>query len=77
MDRTDPLGPDLELMSRGELRSKFGIPNYVVFIIMLLVSAIIGRQPDTQQCHSFMYFPGVYYWWRGQKNTEEFLLASR
>ena len=43
MDPTDPLGPDLELMSRDELRSKFGIPNYVVFIIMLLVSAIIGR----------------------------------
>ena len=32
-----------ELMSRDELRSKFGILNYVVFIIMLLVSAMIGR----------------------------------
>ena len=55
MDPTDSLGPDLELMSRDELRSKFGIPNYVVFIMMLLVSAIIGRQPDTQQCGSVIH----------------------
>ena len=50
-----------DLLSREELRNKFGILNYVVFVAMLLVSAIIG----------------VFYWWKGQKNTDEFLLASR
>ena len=51
----------LDLLSKEELRGKFGVINYVIFVFMLLVSAVIG----------------VYYWWRGQKNTEEFLLASR
>ena len=49
------------LLSKEELRGKFGLINYAIFVCMLLVSAFIG----------------VFYWWRGQKNTEEFLLASR
>merc|ERR1719228_1016978 len=39
----------------------FGAANYTVFALMLLVSAAIG----------------VFFWWKGQKNTEEFLMASR
>ena len=50
-----------ELLTKEELREKFGILNYVIFVAMLLISAGIG----------------VFYWWKGQKNTEEFLLASR
>ena len=47
MDPTDhyvPLGPREDLLTRDELRSKFGILNYAVFIMMLLVSALIGRE---------------------------------
>ena len=58
---SEEIFPRDDLLSREELRNKFGILNYVVFIAMLLVSALIG----------------VFYWWKGQKNTDEFLLASR
>jgi Na+/pantothenate symporter len=50
-----------DLLNKDELIPKFGVVNYVVFAAMLLVSAVIG----------------AYFWWRGQKNTEEFLMASR
>ena len=50
-----------ELLTKEELHNKFVPLNYLVFVAMLLVSAGIG----------------VYYWWRGQKTTEDFLLASR
>ena len=41
------------LLSRDELRTKFGVVNYLVFLAMLLVSAAIG----------------AYFWWRGQRST--------
>ena len=41
------------LLSREELRTKFGVVNYLVFLAMLLVSAAIG----------------AYFWWRGQRST--------
>ena len=50
-----------DLLSKEELIPKFGVVNYVVFAAMLFVSAVIG----------------AYFWWRGQKNTEEFLMAGR
>ena len=53
--------PREDLLSKDELSAKFGIINYVVFFAMLLVSALIG----------------VFYWFRGNKTTEDFLLASR
>ena len=48
MDSTDHdiMSPREDLLTRDELRSKFGILNYVVFIMMLLVSAMIGRDID-------------------------------
>ena len=55
------MNPREELLSREELREKFGVVNYVVLFVMLLVSALIG----------------VFYWCRGNKTTEDFLLASR
>ena len=50
-----------DLFSKDELIDKFTWPNYAVFFIMLFISAAIG----------------VYFWWRGQKTTAEFLMASR
>ena len=50
-----------ELLTKEELREKFGVLNYVVFFAMLVVSVLIG----------------VFYWYRGNKTTEDFLLASR
>ena len=50
-----------DLFSKEELISKFTWPNYAVFFLMLLVSAAIG----------------VYFWWKGQNSTSEFLMASR
>ena len=50
-----------DLLDTEELKSKFGVLNYLVLGLMLLISALIG----------------VYYGWRGQKNTEEFLLGGR
>jgi len=50
-----------DLLTKGELIDKFGAANYAVFALMLMVSAGIG----------------VYFWWKGQKSTEEFLMASR
>eukprot|EP00092_Neocalanus_flemingeri_P020321 GFUD01022011.1.p1 GENE.GFUD01022011.1~~GFUD01022011.1.p1 ORF type:complete len:631 (-),score=155.00 GFUD01022011.1:122-2014(-) len=50
-----------DLLTKIELIDKFGAANYTVFALMLLVSAGIG----------------VFFWWKGQSNTEEFLMASR
>ena len=43
-DHHDHLSPREDLLTRDELRSKFGILNYAVFIMMLLVSAMIGME---------------------------------
>ena len=50
-----------DLFTKEELIAKFTWPNYAVFFLMLLVSAAIG----------------VYFWWKGQNSTAEFLMASR
>ena len=50
-----------DLLSREELTEKFGLLNYLVFSAMLLLSALIG----------------VFYCWRGNRTTEDFLKASR
>ena len=42
-DHHDIMGAREDLLTKEELRSRFGILNYVVFIMMLLVSAMIGR----------------------------------
>ena len=59
-----PTNPDIlrtDLLTKDELIPFFGVANYAVFGAMLLVSAGIG----------------VFFWWRGQKSTEEYLMASR
>jgi len=59
-----PTNPDIvrtDLFTKDELIPFFGVANYAVFGAMLLVSAAIG----------------VFFWWRGQKSTEEYLMASR
>ena len=64
MEAAGPTNPDLkriDLLTKEELIPYFDAANYAVFAAMLLVSASIG----------------VFFWWRGQKNTEEFLMASR
>jgi len=50
-----------DLFTKEELISKFTWPNYAVFFLMLMVSISIG----------------VYFWWKGQHSTSEFLMASR
>ena len=42
-DHHDIMAPREDLLTREELRARFGILNYAVFIMMLLVSAMIGR----------------------------------
>ena len=49
------------LLSKEELIAKFDAGNYAVFAAMLFVSAAIG----------------VFFWWKGQKNTDEILMASK
>ena len=53
----------VDLLTKEELIHKFtDTPaNYIVFAAMLAISAVIG----------------IFFCWRGQKNTEEFLMASR
>lgn len=58
---TNPDVPRTDLFTKEELIDLFGPANYVVFALMLLVSAAIG----------------VFFMWRGQKNTEEMLMASK
>ena len=50
-----------DLISKDDLAEKFGVLNYMIFVAMLLISTLIG----------------VFYWWKGQDNTDEFLLAGR
>ena len=64
MAKPGPTNPDIvrtDLFTKDELIPFFGVANYAVFGAMLLVSAAIG----------------VFFWWRGQKSTEEYLMASR
>ena len=49
------------LNDRLELRENFGFVEYVVFALVLLLSVAIG----------------IYFWYKGQKNMEEFLLGGR
>ena len=49
------------LYGKEALREKFGWEEYVIFALMLAVSAGIG----------------VFYWWKGQKNNAEFLLGGK
>ena len=49
-----------KLFSAAELIEKFTWVEYMVFGLLLLVSASIG----------------VYFWFRGQKNNAEFLLGG-
>ena len=59
-----PTNPNIlrtDLLTKDELITFFGVANYAVFGAMLLVSAAIG----------------VFFWCRGQKNTEEYLMAGR
>jgi len=59
-----PNNPDMkrfDLLTKEELIPYFGAANYAVFAAMLLISAAIG----------------AFFWWKGQKSTEEFLMASK
>ena len=49
--------PRNDLLSREELRNKFGILNYVIFVAMLMMSALIG----------------IFYWWKGKQFPFEFI----
>ena len=51
----------VDLLSKELLIEKFDAGNYVVFAIMLAVSAAIG----------------VFFWWRGNNNTSELLMANK
>ena len=51
----------LDLLSKEKLIEKFDAGNYAVFAAMLFISAAIG----------------VFFWWKGQKNTDEILMASK
>ena len=51
----------LDLLTKEKLIAKFDAGNYAVFAAMLFVSAAIG----------------VFFWWKGQKNTDEILMASK
>ena len=42
-----------DLYTKDELIAKFSVGNYIVFVAMLLVSAMIG----------------VYFWWLGKRNN--------
>ena len=50
-----------KLLGKSELQSKFDWEEYLVFSLMLLLSAVVG----------------VWFWWRGQKNNEEYLLGGK
>ena len=51
----------IDLLSKEDLIKKFNAGNYTVFAAMLFISAAIG----------------VFFWWKGQKNTDEILMASK
>ena len=48
------------LFTRDQLIAKFGVEEYVIFGLMLLVSLLIG----------------FFFWWKGQKSNAEFLLGG-
>ena len=50
-----------ELLTKTELIEKFGVVNYLVFSGMLGISAFIG----------------IFFWCRGNHNTEEILMGDR
>ena len=50
-----------DLLAKDDLIGKFGVYNYLVFAAMLAVSAGIG----------------VWFWYKGRGNAEEFLMANR
>jgi len=50
-----------DLLSRKELSDKFGWEEYVIFSFMLGISALMG----------------IFFWWKGQKNSAEFLLGGK
>ncbi len=50
-----------ELFDKEELIAKFGWEEYLVFALMLGVSAAIG----------------VFFWWKGQHDNAEFLLGGQ
>ena len=53
LDFTDRPNLRTDLLHKNDLIAKFGAANYAVFAVMLFISAAIG----------------VFFWWRGQKNT--------
>jgi len=50
-----------DLHSRKELRDQFGWEEYFICCAMLAISALIG----------------VFFWWKGQKNSKELLLGGK
>ncbi len=51
----------MELLTKEELSDKFGWEEYLMFSLLLALSASVG----------------VYYWWRGQRDNEEFLVGGK
>lgn len=51
----------IELFTKEELRDKFGWEEYVVFSLMLAVSAGIG----------------IFFWWKGHKDNADFLMGGK
>lgn len=52
---------DVVLNTREELIDKFGWEEYVVFVLMLLVSALIG----------------VFFWIKGQNSNSDFIMGGK
>ena len=50
-----------DLNTREELIEKFGWEEYLIFVLMLVISASIG----------------IFFWWKGQKDNAEFLLGGK
>jgi len=50
-----------DLHTRKELQDKFGWEEYLICCLMLAVSAGVG----------------VFFWWKGQKNSADMLLGGR
>jgi len=50
-----------DLLTRKQLEDKFGWEEYFIFCLMLAISAAMGG----------------FFWWKGQKDSEEFLLGGR
>jgi len=50
-----------DLLSRKELSDKFGWEEYLMFSLVLAISAVMG----------------IFFWWKGQENSAEFLLGGK